>query len=421
MLSLMLYIDPGTGSMLFTILIGIATTGVFITKGVWLKIKQRLLGGKVEKHNEKIDIVIFSDNKQYWEVFKPICDELEKRHANAEYWTMSEDDPALNSNYKNITCKFIGSASIGFAKLNNMNAKICLATTPGLDVLQWKRSKNTDYYIFIPHSIDCAVGYRMFGLDCYDAVLMTGPLQEKYIRELEEKRNLPAKDLKIVGSTLMDSLQNKKESHNKKRKEKSKNSKVVLCAPTWGQSSILNKYGEEFIRSLIDTGYDIVIRPHPQSVQMDKDLMNQLMEKFPNNEHFEWNLDNDNFEVLQKSDIMISDFSSVIYNYFLIFDRPIIYTDTEYNKDPYDAAWFDDLPWNISSLNTIGHKLTTSDFKNIRDIIDECIDNEAFAIGREYTKKVLWDKQGRSAEVVAKFLINKKKEINNNIEYKKRR
>lgn len=421
MINWILYIDPGTGSMLFTILIGVATTGVFVAKGIWLKTKQRLLGGKVEKHNRKIDFVIFNDNKQYWEVFKPICNELENCHTYAEYWTMSEDDPALSYNYKYIQCKYIGSASIGFAKLNNMNAKICLATTPGLDVLQWKRSKNTDYYIFIPHSIDCAVGYRMFGLDCYDSVLMTGPLQEKYIRELEEKRNSHTKDLKIVGSTLMDSLLIKKELKKENKKEAKKDTKVVLCAPTWGQSSILNKYGEDFIQSLINTGYDIIVRPHPQSFQMDKALMEKLMEKYPNNKHFEWNLDNDNFDVLQKSDIMISDFSSVIYNYCLIFNRPIIYTDTEYNKDPYDAAWFDDLPWNISSLNTIGHKLTTADFKNMKHIIDECIDNKAFAEGRENTKKALWDKQGKSAEIVAKFLINKKKEINNNIEHKERK
>jgi CDP-glycerol glycerophosphotransferase (TagB/SpsB family) len=54
-----------------------------------------------------------------------------------------------------------------------------------------------------------------------------------------------------------------------------------------------------------------------------------------------WNFDNDNFNVLKESDIMISDFSGVIFDYTLIFDRPVIYADTDFDKAPYDAAWFE--------------------------------------------------------------------------------
>ena len=77
---MLLYIDPGTGSMLFSLFIGIAATGVFLLRAAFIKIKFLFTGGKKSAlDNDCIPYVIFSDSKRYWNVFKPICDEFEKR------------------------------------------------------------------------------------------------------------------------------------------------------------------------------------------------------------------------------------------------------------------------------------------------------------------------------------------------------
>ena len=47
--NILLYIDPGTGSMLFSILIGIVGTFVFFGQQVLLKIKFIISGGKTQK------------------------------------------------------------------------------------------------------------------------------------------------------------------------------------------------------------------------------------------------------------------------------------------------------------------------------------------------------------------------------------
>lgn len=57
---MMLYIDPGTGSMLFTVLIGIIGAAVYSIKTFWMKLKFVLSGGKAEKNKNKILFVIFS-------------------------------------------------------------------------------------------------------------------------------------------------------------------------------------------------------------------------------------------------------------------------------------------------------------------------------------------------------------------------
>ena len=48
-----LYIDPGTGSMLFTILIGIIGAGIYSLRMLLIKLRFTLSGGKVETSIKK--------------------------------------------------------------------------------------------------------------------------------------------------------------------------------------------------------------------------------------------------------------------------------------------------------------------------------------------------------------------------------
>ena len=52
-----LYIDPGTGSMLFSLFIGIATAAVFGFRALFVKIKFVLSGGKSEKTEDNTLVI----------------------------------------------------------------------------------------------------------------------------------------------------------------------------------------------------------------------------------------------------------------------------------------------------------------------------------------------------------------------------
>jgi len=405
------YIDPGTGSMLFTIVIGIATTLFFVLRGVLIKFKFKLHGGQAKEENSsKIPVVIFSDHKRYWNVFQPICEEMERRGIRGEYWTASPDDPALSESYENIVCRFIGEGNRAFARLNMMNASICLSTTPGLDVLQWKRSRETDQYVHVFHALDDATLYRQFGLDYYDAILATGPVQEKKIRMIEKLRDLPEKEIRIVGATYLDSMKKRREALPGQEQEKDRI--TILCAPSWGESSILNKYGGQFIQGLLDTGYHIIIRPHPQSKTSDPQLLENLQKQFPENEQLEWNYDNDNFQVLGRSDLLISDFSGVIFDFCYIFDRPVIYADTQFDKAPYDADWLEEQPWILSTLERIGRQLEQEDISSMKNVIDEVLKNDRYRKGREESRAEVWGNIGGASEAVADYLEEKLRFLN---------
>ena len=148
---------------------------------------------------------------------------------------------------------------------------------------------------------------------------------------------------------------------------------MVLVAPSWGKSGILSKYGDEFLSALEKTGFEIIVRPHPQSFTSEKALLDSLIEKHPS---ISWNRDNDNFSVLDKSDILITDFSGIIFEYALVFKKPLIYADTEFDSLPYDTDWLDEEYWSLRKLPQIGFKLEENSICDIKDVICRALDSQ---------------------------------------------
>lgn len=403
-----LYIDPGTGSMLFTILLGITGALNYILKTGLLKLRLNLSRGKkVESGASKIPIVIFSDDKRYWSVFEPVCREFDQRGVDVVYMTASPDDPALKNPYGHIKGEFIGENNKAFAKMNFLNAVLVLSTTPGLDVYQWKRSKNVQYYVHMLHAANEVSTYRMFGLDYYDAVMLSGEYQVKDVRALEKLRSLPEKDLFKIGIPYMDEMVKRLQVD----KQENTRERTVLLAPSWGRSSIFGKYGGKIIDELLKTGYHIIIRPHPQSYTSEKKLMDKLMDQYPPSGQIEWNRDNNNYEVLKRADIMISDFSGVIFDFALVYDKPVIYADTKFDSSPYDAWWLDAPLWTFSALKRIGLKLTADNLSSIKEMIDACMSEHKYVSGRSEVRSETWEYEGEGTKRAVDYLLGKYQEL----------
>ena len=403
-----LYIDPGTGSMLFAILIGLIGAAGWMLKGLWVKLRFFFSGGKrTEEDDRKLPLVIFSDDKRYWSVFEPVCRELDARGFDTVYMTASPDDPALKCTYEHIHPEFIGEGNKAFAKLNFLSATVLFSTTPGLEVYQWKRSRKVDYYVHILHAAAEVTGYRMFGLDCYDAVMLSGEYQLRDERKLEELRGLPAKELVMVGIPYMDEMAKRLAADPPVPRE----GKTVLLAPSWGKSAIFSKFGGAILDVLLKTDYHIIVRPHPQSFTSEKELMDGLMAKYPESDRLEWNRDSDNFEVLKRSDLLISDFSGVIFDFSLVYDKPVIYADTEFDNSPYDSCWLDTPFWTFTALPRIGEKLTADRLEQLPELISECLTEQRYADGRKEVRDETWCCRGEGAVRAADYLIAKCREL----------
>lgn len=399
----LMYIDPGTGSMLFAILLGILGALQYVIRTAIIKIKFALGAGKVEVVDERIPYVIFSDHKRYWNVFEPICREFDRRGIDVVYMTASSDDPGLECAYKHVKGEYLGDGNKPYAKLNFLKADMVISTTPGLDVYQWKRSKDVKCYVHVLHAAGEVLLYRMFGIDYYDAILLGGKFQEVDIRKLEELRHLPAKDLAITGIPYMDDMVNRLHDDG----PVGRHERTILLAPSWGPNGIFSKFGGDIIQKLLDTGYHIIVRPHPQSFVSEKNMMEQIMKEYPASDQLEWNRDNDNFDVMRRSDILISDFSGIIFDFALVYDKPVIYTDTHFERGVYDAWWVDGEIWYERALPRIGEKLTQEHIGEVKSLIDQCLIEEKYAQGRLQVREETWQCYGQGAEMTVDWLIEK--------------
>jgi hypothetical protein len=395
-----LYIDPGTGSALFSIAIGIAAAVYFLARTVFLKLNIFLFR-RENANQSRYKYVIYAEDKRYWVFFKVILDEFESRRIELLYLTSSIDDPVFSSGFNYIKGKYIGQGNKAFAYLNFLSADFVLATTPDLDVLQWKRSKTVKHYCHLIHAVSGSVLYRLFGLDYYDSILLSGGNEIPELRYLESIRKLPEKQLVITGNTYFDLCIEK----IKQIPHEANHTFTVLVSPSWGPSALLKKYGEKLIDPLVKTGWRIIIRPHPQSVIVEKPMLEKLVERYKNAPNIEWDYNNENIYTLAKADVMISDFSGIIFDYVFLFDRPVLTSSYDLDLRLYDAHCLKQEPSYLQALKKAGVELDGVNLASIQELISALSHNTELQNNRNELKKSMWQHHGESGKRIADFMI----------------
>lgn len=408
MYQMTLYIDPGTGSMLFSILIGAIATLYFLLKAAIIKIKFVISGKRgLQAAETAHPFVIYCEGRQYCNLFAPIAQEFERRKIPLVYYTSAQDDPLLATEHTYVAASFIGSGNAAFARLNLLEADIVLMTTPGLQVYQLKRSKKVRHYAHILHAASDATMYRLFGIDYYDSVLLTGDYQKHDIQELETQRGIAHKELVTVGCPYLDTLAQKLCDIP----EETQHPFTVLVSPSWGASAILSKYGEKLLDPLSQTGWRIIIRPHPQSKKSEAALLGRLTERYRQNSSVEWDYSADNIYAMKKSDIMISDFSGIIFDYAFLCDKPVLYVSQDIDLRPYDADDLDHEIWQFTTLRKIGRELKEDQFDAIQHVIRTAADSTEMQQAREQAKEEAWQHIGQGAARTVDFLVQKQQEF----------
>jgi len=380
--TLFAYLDPGSGSMLFSAIIGIIATLFFVIKGFMFKISNipAYIAGKKSgiSKTKTAKIVFYSEGPQYWNIFFPIIKELDSRNIKCTYLFSKENDPGKNCGLENVDPVFIGEGNKAFFMLNTLTADVCVLTTPGLDVLQIKRSRGVKNYIHIPHSTGGCSGYATYGLDYFDAVLTGGDADIAMIRELEKVRNLKEKYVEPIGCTYMDVLRSNLHELKPENFNLDSDKKTVILSPTWGLHGLLRKFGEKIISDLLKTDrFNIIVRPHPQAFISDKDLIEELSAKFPDSSNLYWDKAPNGLQTMNISDIMISDFSGIIFDYILLFTKPVLAFKGKYDKRGHDSMDLVEDPWNLKAVDVTGISIQESDIDNLEELIDNKLKDKA--------------------------------------------
>ncbi len=399
------YIDPGTGSMLFAVLTGIISTLFFAGKTLFIRLKTLPFWYKKDKTAvsgaERKKYVFYSEGKQYWNVFKPVIDEFIRRKLSCSYYTSDKEDPGLEVSSEFVKPEFIGRGNMAYSKLNMLETDICVMTTPGLDVYQLERSKGVKHYSHILHAVDDTTLYKLFSFDYYDSMFLSGEYQKESIRELEAKRGTKEKDLYVTGSTYLDVLSSKVKTLDVKRKN---DVITVLVSPSWGDNSLLKKFGLKLLLPLVKSEMRVILRPHPQSSISETELLDNIKEGLKDFKNVEWDFSRENITSMARSDIMISDFSGIMSDYLFLFSKPVIYTSYEFDKRGYDLSDVEGIPWKFRMLKEAAVEIGEENFNDVSAIIKKTLASDVVSRKIEEAKNTAWFYQGKAGEKCADAL-----------------
>jgi len=368
------------------------------------------------KRFEKLDkkdrsIVFYLENEYYFIYFQPIMEKLTQKYdMKICYITSSKTDPMLTCKDKNILPFYIGD---GIARSNffiNLKATIIVMTMPDLETFHIKRSKVYPvHYVYIFHSLNSTQrAYTNTAFDNFDTIFCTGNYQIIEIQERERKFNLGEKKLVKHGYGRLDSLIN--EARSTDIRKSTSNNKVVLIAPSWGANGLIETKGQEIISILLNSGFYVILRPHPMTMKKSNKVIQKIEKEFKDNLNFKLETDIRNTESWFLSDCMISDLSGAAIEYSFTFEKPILYVVTP--EKIVQEKQIDLVSLEEKIRPQIGEVISLSQLSLIPSKINQLLLSE-----NKFKEKIQKIREetifniGNSAEQGAKYLLELKKSL----------
>lgn len=365
------YLDPGTGSMLLSVFVGLISGVYFVIRKLPSTLRSLFfrLTGKTDalKHNT---LTFYAESAAYWTTFRPILVALEKLGVQSSYLTSDEKDPVFASGLKCVHPRFIGKSNTAYTALGFLQTKVLVLTTPGIDVLQIRRSPGVGRYVHVVHAVGDIHTYKLFSFDYYDAVYCAGPGQVKSLRALEALRGTRPKELPQLGCPYLDGLV------ERARKAASPEEGTVIVAPTWGRNGLLTRTGAMIPKMLAQAGFRVILRPHPQSFVSEPELMEQLAQELSPFDNVQWDRHPDGFASLSRAQLMVSDISGVIFDFAFVFLRPVVSVGAGPLKDGFEAWEIPHEAWEMSALDTLGKRILPGEENSVVDAVRSLLASE---------------------------------------------
>ena len=346
-----------------------------------MKITKSIFGKEdndIEKFNEldldERSIVFYSESSVIlYPYVEEIIRELQNRDQKVCYLTSSKDDPILKNKNENVRVFYIGDSEL--EKMNfflRLKAKMLIMTMPDLGSYHIKRSKEFPvHYIYTFHSMNSThMEFQKDAFDEFDSIFCVGPYQVQELRATEQLYNLKRKNLVECGYGLLDKLLKLRSSFPEKKNLLKNNKKNILIAPSWGKHNLLESTGIELVKTLLDAGYYVTVRPHPMTSKKSPKTIKQIKERFEKNPDFLLDTNTSSFEQLFSSYALITDWSGIGYEYAFVCERPVIYIDVpkkSHNKE-YEKIGL--VPFEISIRDKIGEVVSVQNIETIPDRIE---------------------------------------------------
>jgi hypothetical protein len=399
------YLDPGTGSMITYFIVSIFMTSVFYIKDFYFRLTSMITTRKIGVTSADltdVEILFYSEGAHYWNVFLPIIRSLEYENVKCAYYASDSNDNGLKYKSKNLVTKYIGYGVHSNAILNTLKVKIVVMTTPQIDVMYLKRSKHVKHYVHVVHSPIDALYYNKFAFDYFDTIMCSGFYQIDSIRQLEKLRGLDKKNLLKTGLTYYDIMVENK-TLNSAREIRDK--LTIMVAPTWGDKGMLTRFDIGPLKILLESGYNVIFRPHPQMYISQKEMIKNIELELLPYSNLLIDTSSSAVDAMSKSDILISDISGIIFDFFFVYERPVITIEGKLDKRGFEAEDIQKEAWEVEILSKVSTIVSYKDINKLKEKIEGSINKKVKEKAMELRSEAVYN-FSRSGSVAADQLIN---------------
>ena len=285
-------------------------------------------------------LVFYSESSGFYKYYQNIIEELLRRtNVNIHYITSDPHDQifALAEKEPRIHPYYIGEKRL-ITLFLKQDADMVVMTMPDLETYHIKRSyvRKDVEYIYVFHGMFSGlITLRKGALDHFDTLLTPTPGFEVEMRGWNKEKGLPDQKMVPCGYGVIDNMAAQYDAMEKVEHDP----KTILIAPSWQEGNILDSCLQELCEPLLAAGYDVTVRPHPQYIRRFPAKLSALMAACADydSERFRFQTDFSSNETVFASDLVVTDWSNIGYEYAVATKKPVLFINTP--RKIVNEAW----------------------------------------------------------------------------------
>lgn len=354
-------------------------------------------------------LVFYSEKSGFYKYFESVIEYLLSYSDIVIHYVTSDPNDTIFKKVDEqprIKPYYIGERKL-ISLMMKMDADIVVMTMPDLNKFHIKRSyvrKDVEYVYIHHYPLSTHMIFRQGAFDHYDTIFCVGKFQAAEIRESEQLYNLPSKTLVESGYGVLEKLR----EYYLQLSPNVGGVKRVLIAPSWQPDNILDSCIDEVLRQLLDKDLEVYIRPHPEYVKRYQTKWIALMERYMRyaQQGLVFDTDFSSMDSIFISDIIVSDWSGIAYEFAFATLKPVVFIDTPMKVNNPEYQKFKMVPLEITLRDQIGIRFEPNHIEGIYDEICNLLDRQQFY--RERIEDISQDvisHFGKSGEIAGSYII----------------
>jgi YidC/Oxa1 family membrane protein insertase len=388
--------------------------------------KLNALSAKVspeDKRREKADykrffsiankhLVFYSEKSGFYKYFADVIEYL-LTHSNLtiHYITSDPKDAIFQKAEQEPRIKpyYIGENRF-ITLMMKMDADLVVMTMPDLDNFHIKRSylRKDIEYIYMFHWVTSThMIIREGAFDHFDTVLCPGPCQMAELRRAEELYGTPPKNLVDVGYGLIETLERQYQQMEHREHDRPQ----ILIGPSWQLDNIMDSAIDRLLEQLAADGtYRVIVRPHPEYIKRFPQRMEAFQQRYRDKigAAFELELDFSSNASVYESDLLITDWSNVGYEFAFATGKPVLFIDTPPKVTNPNYEKLGIPPLDLTLRDRVGKSLGLDELEKTGETAMLLLSR-----GAEYREEIfrcrkeILPQYGHSGEIGGKYILSR--------------